>query len=63
MDVDIDLPDVNYQHNFTSNRLKENNEMMGHRASGAAAMFKSTANKGSYRNSPKVQPRGGKSMK
>lgn len=37
--------------------------MMGHRASGAAAMFKSTANKGSYRNSPKIQPRGGKSMK
>lgn len=37
--------------------------MMGHAAHGAPAMFKATANKGSYRNSPKIQPRGGKSMK
>ena len=37
--------------------------MIGHPAHNAAATFKSTANKGSYRNSPKVQPRGGKSMK
>lgn len=37
--------------------------MQGHPATNYAAKFKSTANKGSYRNSPKVQPRGGKSMK
>lgn len=37
--------------------------MQGHPATNYAEKFKSTANKGSYRNSPKVQPRGGKSMK
>ena len=37
--------------------------MQGHPASNYAAKFKATANKGSYRNSPKIQPRGGKSMK
>ena len=38
-------------------------KMQGHPAKNYAAKFKSTANKGSYRNSTKVQPRGGKSMK
>lgn len=37
--------------------------MQGHQASNYASVFKATAAKGSYRNSPKVQPRGGKSMK
>ena len=35
------------------------------RQAGAAAMqiFKNTANRGSYKNSPKIQPRGGTSFK
>ena len=37
--------------------------MQGHRATNYAAKFQATANKGSYRNSTKIQPRGGKSMK
>ena len=37
--------------------------MLGHPASNYTAKFKSTASKGSMRNSAKLQPRGGKSMK
>lgn len=38
---------------------------MNGKPAGAAAMqiFKNTANRGSYRNSPKIQPRGGYSFK
>ena len=37
--------------------------MQGHKATNYATKFQATANRGSFRNSPKIQPRGGKSMK
>lgn len=53
----------NIIHMETDEEKKEKKKMQGHPASNYATKFKSTANKGSYRNSAKMQPRGGKSMK